>query len=181
MISAKGTIFSLYAGNNSFGTYCNNMTHLSAWMLLPDSVKFVQFFYGAFSVLSIPSLGLHDYSVVIPANKEPFLNQLTHVTLVHNWCRSTSMCFHVYSRAYTCSACYHEFWTSLTRVVLGQNCTVSLAHVITWTNRDFTGNTCRHTKFVHRIWWIHVNWASWTREFTYRTCEITGRCLLGFV
>ena len=32
-------------------------------------------------------------------------------------------------------------------------------------------NTCRHTKFVHRIWWIHIqkhdNWASWTCEFTY--------------
>ena len=45
--------------------------------------------------------------------------------------------------------------------------------------RDFTVIVCRHTKFVHRIRWIHVNWASWTREFTYRTCEITGHCLLG--
>ena len=34
----------------------------------------------------------------IPANKEPFLNQLARVILVHNWYRSTSMCFHVYSR-----------------------------------------------------------------------------------
>ena len=58
--------------------------------------------------------------------------------------------------------------------------TVSLARVIVWKTRDFMGNMCRHTKFVHRIRWIHVNWASWTCEFTYtnRTCEITGRCLL---
>ena len=53
--------------------------------------------------------------------------------LVHNWYCSTSMCFHVYSREYTCSACCHEFWTSLTRVVLGQN----------W--YGFTG-TCHHVK-----------------------------------
>ena len=32
---------------------------------------------------------------------------------------------------------------------------------------DFTGNTGRHTKLVHKIRRIHVNWASWTREFTY--------------
>ena len=44
-----------------------------------------------------------------PANKEPFLNQLAHVILVHNWYRSTSTCFHVYSREYTCSACCHKF------------------------------------------------------------------------
>ena len=109
-----------------------------------------------------------------PANKEPFLNQLAGVILVHNWYRSTSTCFHVYSCEYTCSACCHEFWTSLTRVVLGQN----------W--YGFTG-TCHHvkklvishTKFVNRIWWIHVNWTSWTREITYGTGEITGPCLLG--
>ena len=41
--------------------------------------------------------------------KEPFLNQLAHVILVHNWFRSTSTCFHVYSLEYTCSACCHEF------------------------------------------------------------------------
>ena len=64
IISAKGTIFSVYIGNTSFGTYCNNITHLSAWMLLPDSVKFilmvvpVRFSYGAFSVLSMPLSGL---------------------------------------------------------------------------------------------------------------------------
>ena len=44
-----------------------------------------------------------------PANKEPFLNQLAHVILVHNWYHSTSTCVHVYSREYTCSACCHEF------------------------------------------------------------------------
>ena len=49
-----------------------------------------------------------------PANKEPFLNQLTHVILVHNWYRSTSTCFHVYSREYTCSVCCHEFDTCRT-------------------------------------------------------------------
>jgi len=52
-----------------------------------------------------------------------------------------------------------------------------LVRVITWKTHDFTVNTYRHTKFVHRIQWInvwkHVNWASWTCEFTYRTCEIT--------
>ena len=68
-----------------------------------------------------------------PANKEPFLNQLAHVILVHNWYRSTSTCFHVYSREYTCSACCHKFWTSLTQVVLGQN------------RYGFT-DTCHHVK-----------------------------------
>ena len=77
-----------------------------------------------------------------PANKEPFLNQLAHIILVHNWYRSTSTCFHVYSRKYTCSACCHRFWTSLTQVVLCQN----------W--YSFSG-TCYHVK--------NVNWASWTR------------------
>ena len=59
-----------------------------------------------------------------------------------------------------------------------------LVRVITWKTRDSTVNMCRHTKFVDRIQWIHVrkyvNWASWTHEFTYRTCKITGRCLLGW-
>ena len=58
---------------------------------------------------------------VCPTNKEPFLNHLARVILVHNWYCSTSMCFHVYSREYTCSACCHKFWMSFTRVVLGQN------------------------------------------------------------
>ena len=68
-----------------------------------------------------------------PASKEPFLNQLARVILVHNWYRCTSTCFQVYSREYTCSACCHEFWTSLTHVVLSQN----------W--YGFTG-TCHHVK-----------------------------------
>ena len=51
------------------------------------------------------SIALKNY----PANKEPFLNQLTRVILVHNWHRSTSMCFIVYSHEYTCSACCNEF------------------------------------------------------------------------
>ena len=63
--------------------------------------------------------------------------------------------------------------------------TVSLVRVITWKTRDFMVNKCWRTKFVHRIRWIHirkhVNWASWTREFTYRTREITGRCWLGWL
>ena len=33
----------------------------------------------------------------------------TYVILVHNWYRSTSTCFRVYSHEYTCSACCHEF------------------------------------------------------------------------
>ena len=167
-----------------------------------------------------------NWKSTCPANKEPFLNQLTCVKLVHNWYRSTNTCFHVYSREYTCSAYCHKFWTSLPRVVLGQN------------RYGFTG-TCHHVKHswlhgkhvsTHQICsqnpmnsrtairWIqvqktpdfhewknswfhvrktrvdtpnlftesreftylkHVNWASWTREFIYKTREITGRCLLG--
>ena len=91
-----------------------------------------------------------------------------------NWYRSNSICFLVYSHEYRCSACCHEFWTSLTWVILGQN----------W--YGFTGmchhvKNLRHTKFVHRIQWIHVHWASSTSKFTYRTCEIPSRCLLGNV
>ena len=37
---------------------------------------------------------------IVPANKEPFLNQLAHVIRVNNLYRSTSTCFHVYSREY---------------------------------------------------------------------------------
>ena len=44
-----------------------------------------------------------------PTNKEPFLNQLAHVILVHNCYHSTSTCFHVYTHEYTCSAGCHEF------------------------------------------------------------------------
>jgi len=66
--------------------------------------------------------------------------------------------------------------TSLTRVVLGQNW---YGFTGTWKTRGFMENMCRYTKFVHRIRWIHVNWTRWTREFTYWTCEITGRCWLG--
>ena len=48
-----------------------------------------------------------------PANKEPFLNQLAHVILVHNWYRTINTCFHVYIHVntvqYTCSACCHKF------------------------------------------------------------------------
>ena len=51
----------------------------------------------------------HTHTYIHPANKEPFLNQLARVILVHKWYRSTSICFHVYSREYTCSACCHEF------------------------------------------------------------------------
>ena len=67
-----------------------------------------------------------------PENKEPFLNQLAHVILVYNWYRPTSICFLVYSCEYTCFACCHKFWTSLTGVVLGQNWygfTVTCHHV----------------------------------------------------
>ena len=35
--------------------------------------------------------------VCVPANKEPFLNQLVLVILVHNWYQSNSTCFLVYS------------------------------------------------------------------------------------
>ena len=98
----------------------------------------------------------------IPANKEPFLYQLACVILVQYWYRSTSVCFHVYSRQ---RVWHKSYWVRTGKKLC-----------------DFTVNTCQHTKFVHRIWWIqvqkHMNWASWTREFTYRTCEIMGRCLL---
>ena len=121
----------------------------------------------------------------IQANKEPFLNQFAHVILVHNWYCSTSTCFHVYSCEYTCSACCHEFWTNLTSVVLGQN----------W--YGFTG-TCHHVKNL----WFHgkhvltyhicsqnpvnsrelsqLNSGVHLHILTYRTCEITGRCLFGY-
>ena len=88
--------------------------------------------------IAIWKSGLYCRQETNPANKEPFLNQLARVILVHNWYRSTSTCFHVYSREYTCSACCHEFWMSLTRVVLDQN----------W--YGFTG-TCHHVKNL----WFH--------------------------
>ena len=52
---------------------------------------------------------INVYSITVPANKEPFLNQLVRVILVHNWYHSTSTCFLVHSHEYTCSACCHEF------------------------------------------------------------------------
>ena len=85
------------------------------------------------------------------------------------------MCIHMNTHVLPVNC--HEFDTSCVRTG-----TVLLVRVITWKTRDFTVNTCRHTKFVYRIRWIHVrkyvNWASWTHELTYRTCEIRGRCLL---
>ena len=69
--------------------------------------------------------------------------------LLQLWYHSTSTCFHVYSREYTCSACCHEFWTSLTRVILGQN----------W--YSFTG-TCHHVKSS----WFHSK-----RGSTHQICS----------
>ena len=63
-------------------------------------------------IISLVSIELFLY----PANKEAFLSQLACVVLVHNWYRSTSTCFRVYSCEYTCSDCCHEFWMSLTQV-----------------------------------------------------------------
>jgi hypothetical protein len=90
------------------------------------------------------------------------------------------MCIHVNTHVLPVVTNFERVWHVSYWVRIGM---VSLVRVITWKTCDFTINTCRHNKFVHRIQWIHiwkhVNWASWTREFTYRTCEITGRCLLG--
>ena len=38
---------------------------------------------------------IYIYIYIYPTNKEPFLNQLACVIVVHNWYRSTSTCFHV--------------------------------------------------------------------------------------
>ena len=91
------------------------------------------------------------------------------------------MCIHMNTRVLSVVTSFEWIWHQSYWVRTG---TVSLVRVITWKTRDFTVNTCRHTRFVHRILWIHVrkhvNWTSCTREFSYRTCEITGRCLLGW-
>ena len=77
-------------------------------------------------------------------------NQLAHVILVHNWNRSTSTCFHLYSREIhvfcLLSQVLNEFDTSRTGSELVR--TVSLTHIIT---HDFMVIMCRHNKFVHRI------------------------------
>jgi len=103
---------------------CFQTVFVSLKLNYPESVLMWQFWVR---VVKFRRLLWH------PSKQEPFLNQLAHVILVHNWYRSTSMCFHTYSREYMCFACCHEFWTSLslTWVVLGQN----------W--YGFTG-TCRH-------------------------------------
>ena len=89
------------------------------------------------------------------------------------------MCIHVNTYVLPVVTSFEWLWHESYWVRTGM---VSLVRIITWKTRDFTVNPCRHTKFVHRIRWIHirkhVNWASWIHEFTYRTCEITGRCLL---
>ena len=70
-----------------------------------------------------------------PANKEPFLNQLAGVIMVHNWYRSISTCFHVFCLL---SRVLNEFDTSRTGSELVR---------IHWyvssreKTRDFTGNT----------------------------------------
>ena len=91
------------------------------------------------------------------------------------------LCIQVNTRVLSFVTSFERVWHKSYRVRTG---TVSLVRVITWKTRDFMVNTCWRTKCVHKIWWIHVrrhvNWASWTREFTYRTCEILGRCLLGW-
>ena len=106
---------------------------------------------------------------MFPANKEPFLNQ-AHVILVHNWYCSTSTT------------------TGRTRVFTWIHVFCLLSWVLNEVDTNRTGSEMvwfywymlsreKHTKFVRRIWWIHVNWARWTREFTYRTYETTGRCI----
>ena len=73
------------------------------------------------------------------------------------------MCIHVNTRVLSVVTSFEQVWHESYWVRTG---TVSLVCVITWKIRDFTVNTCRHTKFFHRIQWIHVrkhvNWASWT-------------------
>ena len=90
------------------------------------------------------------------------------------------MCIHVNTHALPVVKSFEQVWHKTYWVRTG---TVSLVRVITWKTCDFTVNTWRHTKFVYIIQWIHVrkhvNWASWTREFIYRTCEIMGHWLLG--
>ena len=122
-----------------------------------------------------------DNSKYSQQNKEPFLNQLAHVILVHNLYSSTSTCFLVYSHEFTfclLSQVFNKFDTSCTGSELVRfNWYVSSPEK----NCDFMVSTCWHTKFVHRIRWIHlqkhVNWASWTREFTYRTWVVVcWRC-----
>jgi hypothetical protein len=114
-------------------------------------------------------------SDVFPAYKEPFLNQLARVILVHNWYRSTSMCIQVNTRVLPVVTNFERVWHESYWVRTG---TVSLVCVVTWKTWFHGKHVLIHlyTKFVHRIQWIHVrkhvNWASWTREFTYRTCEI---------
>ena len=92
--------------------------HISIVMFI--STAFIMFILYRPVVISCVCLGIfkkliqtendgHSPSIVlspdIPANKEPFLNQLACVLLVHNWYCPTSTCFHMYSGEYTCSAC----------------------------------------------------------------------------
>jgi len=135
------------------------------WQILTQWKEHIFYYKHLYNTKNL-SIILTHVNRHIPANKEPFLNQLTRVKLVHNWYRSTSTCVHVYSREYTWSACCHDFWTSLTRVVLGQN----------W--YGFTG-TCYHVNSrVHsRVWlgklvrfWLY----EYSREFTCSFTCVTG-------
>ena len=105
------------------------------------------------------------FYVMIPANKEPFLNQLTRVILVHNWYRSTSTCFHVYSREYTCSVCCHEFDTCRTGSELVRFHWYVSSREFTWSVTCLTGETgtvpaVRVFTRIHVF--IHVsNWGNW--------------------
>ena len=89
--------------------------------------------------------GLED----IPANKEPFLNQLAGVILVHNWYHSTSTCFHVYVNHVFCllSQVLNEFDTSRT----GSELVWFHWYASSREKLVISQETCRHTKFVHRI------------------------------
>ena len=83
---------------------------LSQFLSLLTRSCVIKYTLNAYLHRRITAFDLQSY----PANKEPFLTQLTRVILVHNWYRSTSTCFHVYSREYTCSVCCHEFDTCRT-------------------------------------------------------------------
>ena len=61
--------------------------------------------------------------------------------LVHNWYRSTSTCFHVYSREYTCSAWCHEFDTSCTGSELVRFHWYDTPNLFTQTGEFMYGNT----------------------------------------
>ena len=74
-------------------------SHYYCFQLLHARLHALTHAHNSVKIISTLNTPVHEhFQTQYPANKEPFLNQLARVILVHTCYCSSSTCFHVYSR-----------------------------------------------------------------------------------